>query len=81
MDAQLPVYLDYAATAPLCEEAARAMEPFQVPGPENLAVNANANGLYGLGRAAFDLLEDARRRVARALGARRPDEIVWASSF
>ena len=79
MDAQLPVYLDYAATAPLCEEAARAMEPFQVPGPENLAVNANANGLYGLGRAAFDLLEDARRRVARALGARRPDEIVFTS--
>ena len=79
MDAQLPVYLDYAATAPLCEEAARAMEPFQVPGPANLAVNANANALYGLGRAAFDELEGARRRVAAALGARRPDEIVFTS--
>ncbi len=74
-----PVYLDYAATAPLCEEAAAAMAPFQVPGPANLAVNANANALYGLGRGAFDLLEDARRRVARALGARRPDEIVFTS--
>ncbi len=73
------VYLDYAATAPLCEEAALAMAPFQVPGPANLAVNANANALYGLGRAAFDLMENARRRVARALGARRPDEIVFTS--
>ncbi|WP_302962811.1 cysteine desulfurase family protein [uncultured Adlercreutzia sp.] len=73
------VYLDYAATAPLSAEAALAMEPFQVPGPANLAVNANANALYGLGRAAFDLLEDARRRVSRALGTRRPDEIIFTS--
>ncbi len=84
-EAQLPepvlsfVYLDYAATAPLCGEAAAAMEPFQVPGPESLACNANANALYGLGRAAFDALEGARRRVARSLGARRPDEIVFTS--
>lgn len=74
-DATLPepaadfTYLDYAATAPLCAEAASAMAPFQVPGPANLAVNANANALYGVGRAAFDLLESARRRAARALGA------------
>ncbi|MEC4272518.1 cysteine desulfurase family protein [Adlercreutzia sp. R25] len=73
------IYLDYAATAPLCEEAALAMEPFQVPGPESLACNANANALYGLGRAAFDFMEGARRRVARALGARRPDEIIFTS--
>ncbi len=73
------IYLDYAATAPLCEEAALAMEPFQVPGPMNLAVNANANALYRLGRGAFDLMENARRRVARALGARRPDEIIFTS--
>ena len=84
-DATLPepaadfIYLDYAATAPLCAEAASAMAPFQVPGPANLAVNANANALYGVGRAAFDLLESARRRAARALGARRPDEIVFTS--
>ena len=74
-DAVLPepaadfIYLDYAATAPLCAEAAGAMAPFQVPGPANLAVNANANALYGVGRAAFDLLESARR----------PDEIVFTS--
>lgn len=73
------VYLDYAATAPLGEEATLAMEPFQVAGPMNLACNANANSLYGVGRAAFDFLEAARRRVARALGARRPDEIIFTS--
>lgn len=84
-DARLPelapsfVYLDYAATAPLAPEAALAMEPFGVPGPANLAVNANANSLYGAGRHAFDLMEGARRQVAAALGARRPDEIVFTS--
>ena len=76
---EFPVYLDYAATAPLGEEAARAMEPFWMPGPANLPAGANANALYGAGRAAFDELEGARRRVARALGARRPDEIVFTS--
>ncbi len=32
VDANDFVYLDYAATAPLCAEAADAMAPFQVPG-------------------------------------------------
>lgn len=71
------VYLDYAATAPLCEEAAQAMAPYQVPGRANLAVGGNANSLHAPGRAAFAALEDARKSVARDLGARRPDEIVF----
>lgn len=74
-----PVYLDWAATAPLCKEAARAMEPFQVPGPANLAVGANPNSLHSPGRAAFAALEEARRQVARAVGAQRPSEIVFTS--
>lgn len=73
------VYLDYAATAPLCEEAAEAMAPYQVPGRANLAVGGNANSLHGPGRAAFAALEEARRSIARDLGARRPDEIVFTS--
>ena len=63
------VYLDYAATAPLCEEAAEAMAPYQVPGRANLAVGGNANSLHGPGRAAFAALEEARRSIARDLGA------------
>ena len=71
------VYLDYAATAPLCEEAAEAMAPYFVPGRANLAAGGNANSLHAPGRAAFAALEDARKSIARDLGARRPDEIVF----
>lgn len=78
-DAETYVYLDYAATAPLCEEAAAAMAPYQVPGRANLAAGGNANSLHAPGRAAFAALEDARRSLARDLGARRPDEIVLTS--
>ena len=73
------VYLDYAATAPLCEEAAQAMAPYMVPGRANIAFGGNANSLHVPGRAAFSALEDARRAIARALGATRPDEVVLTS--
>lgn len=70
------VYLDYAATAPLCEEAASAMAPYFEPGRANLALGANANSLHSPGRAAFAAMEQARRSLARDLGARRPDEVI-----
>ncbi|MDO4291297.1 MAG: cysteine desulfurase family protein [Eggerthellaceae bacterium] len=73
------VYLDYAATAPLCEEAARAMEPYQVPGRANLVCGGNANSLHAPGRAAFEAMERARKQVACALGAARPDEVTFTS--
>lgn len=73
------VYLDYAATAPLIEEAAQAMAPYMQPGRANIAYGGNANSLHVLGRAAFAALEDARRRIARALGAQRPDELILTS--
>lgn len=73
------VYLDWAATAPLCEEAANAMAPFLIPGKGNIAVGGNPNSLHSPGRAAFSALESARSRIARALRARRPDEIVFTS--
>ena len=73
------VYLDWAATAPLCEEAATAMEPYQVPGAVNLLVGANANSLHAPGRAAFEALELARRSIAQDLRASRPNEIVFTS--
>ena len=73
------VYLDWAATAPLCEEAARAMEPYMVPGLNNFPAGSNANSLHSGGRAAFDALEKARYSLMRDLGAKRPDEIVFTS--
>ena len=73
------VYLDYAATAPLIEEAAQSMAPYMQPGRANIAYGGNANSLHVPGRAAFAALEDARRRIARALGAQRPDELILTS--
>lgn len=73
------VYLDWAATAPLCAEAARAMEPFMEVGPDGLFVGGNANSLHKSGRATFGALEEARASVMRDLGAKRPDEIVFTS--
>ncbi len=73
------IYLDYAATAPLCEEAVRAMSPYRVPGKANIAAGANANSLHSAGRAAFEAMEDARRSISHLLGATRPDEIVFTS--
>lgn len=73
------VYLDYAATAPLIEEAVQAMAPYMQPGRANIAYGGNANSLHVPGRAAFAALEDARRRIARALGAQRPDELILTS--
>lgn len=73
------VYLDWAATTPLCAEAAEAMAPYMAPGPRNICVNGNANSLHSVGRAAFAAMEDARARIARALHAARPAEIVFTS--
>ena len=78
-DPEAYVYLDWAATAPLCEEAARAMEPFLAPGRANVALGANANSLHSPGRAAFSALEEARRTFARCVGARRANEVLLTS--
>ena len=73
------VYLDWAATAPLCEEAAAAMAPYLAPGAANIAVGMNANSLHAPGRAAFEAMELARREIAADLGCSRPNEIVFTS--
>ncbi|WP_165251721.1 cysteine desulfurase family protein [Adlercreutzia sp. ZJ304] len=72
------IYLDYAATSPLCEEALSAMQPYLRSGMGGMPLNANANTLYTAGRVAYRALEDARRQIAKDLGA-RPDEIIFTS--
>jgi cysteine desulfurase len=66
------IYLDYAATTPLAPEVCAAM----------LAVwkndGFNASSLHAEGRRARAILDDARERVAAALGATRK-EIVFTS--
>ena len=73
------VYLDWAATTPLGEEAVQAMQPFLAPGTANIALGGNANSLHAPGRAAFEAMEQARRQIAACLGASRPSEIIFTS--
>jgi len=66
------VYLDNAATTPLCAEARAAMEPY-------LAERfGNASEPHGFGRAARTALEQARARVGELLGA-EPRQVVFTS--
>ena len=75
------VYLDYAATSPLCEEARFAVRPFfHEFGSASVCMRGNANSLYTPGRDANTQLERARKTVAQSLNANRPDEIVFTSS-
>ncbi len=64
------IYLDHAATTPMRSEVREAMEPFLT---ERFG---NPNSVHARGREARIALEEARERVASALGA-RPDEIVF----
>ncbi len=62
-------YLDYAATTPMYPEAIAAMEPFLSD------TFGNPSGAHAGARAAKTALEDARERIAAALGA-EPAEVV-----
>ncbi|MAY96623.1 cysteine desulfurase family protein [uncultured Nocardioides sp.] len=66
-----PVYLDHAATTPMVPEALEAMV-------EQLGRAANPSSLHASGRAARRAVEEARERVAAALGC-RPGEVVFTS--
>ena len=75
------VYLDYAATAPLCEEARFAIRPyFHTYGTDSVCMRGNANSLYTPGRDAAIQLEKGRKTIATSLNSGRPDEIVFTSS-
>jgi len=63
------VYLDYAATTPMYPEAMAAMLPFQKD------AFGNPSGAHAAARTAKTALEEARERVAEALGA-APAEVV-----
>jgi cysteine desulfurase len=67
----LDLYLDAAAATPVLPAARDAMDAA-------LDAFGDPLSIHEPGRAARDLLEDARTSVARALGA-QPDEIVFTS--
>ena len=66
------IYLDHAATSPLCPEALEAMRPFL---NENFY---NPSSLYTPARAARNAVKEARETIASCIGA-APEEIVFTS--
>jgi cysteine desulfurase len=68
-----PVYLDHAATTPVRAEVLEAMLPFLGP-----AAFGNPSSAHRFGRTARAGLEEARRKVAAALGA-EPNQVVFTS--
>jgi cysteine desulfurase len=63
------VYLDHAATAPLCARAEAALR-------RGLRLVGNPSSRHGAGLAAHEALVGARDEVARLLGC-APDEVVF----
>jgi len=66
-------YLDHCATTPLAPAALAAMRPYLE------GCLGNASSPHAWGRAARAALEGARAAVARALGARDPQTVVFVS--
>jgi cysteine desulfurase len=67
-----PVYLDHNATTPVAPAVLEAMLPYftQQPG--------NASSRHEFGRAARRAIDEARQRVAHAVGA-HPTEVIFTS--
>ena len=69
---QRSVYLDYNATTPLDPAVREAMLPFLGE------IWGNPSSIHHIGRKARALLDDARERTAKFLGA-KPSEIIFSS--
>jgi cysteine desulfurase len=65
------IYLDHAATMPLCEAAKKAII-------EHLDDFGNPSSSHELGRKSRVLIEDARERIAKCINA-EPEEIYFTS--
>lgn len=65
------IYLDHAATAPICEAAKKAII-------EHLDDYGNPSSSYELGHKSLMLIEDARERIAKCINA-EPNEIYFTS--
>ncbi len=68
-------YFDHAASSPQNDACRSALAAYDA----QPWAGANPNSLHTPGRRAFEALEGARADLARALGARRPSEVVFTS--
>ncbi|MGI6097193.1 MAG: cysteine desulfurase NifS [Dethiobacteria bacterium] len=66
------IYMDHGATTPLREEVLETMLPYL---KENFG---NPSSVYSIAREARKAVEDAREKVAKAIGA-DPQEIIFTS--
>ena len=66
------IYLDYAATTPVSPEVLEEMKPYFTE------CFGNPSSIHGTGREAHKALDQARRRIAAAIGA-KPGEIFFTS--
>src|SRR6476660_8905167 len=66
------IYLDHAATSPLCDEARAAMEPYLTDR------FGNASEPHAAGRAAREGLQTARATIASLLGC-APAQVIFTS--
>ena len=70
------VYLDFAASAPMRDEALEAERAYEA----SAYAGANPNSLHSAGREAARALDGARRDLAKLLGGGfRPSDIVFTS--
>lgn len=65
------VYADNAATTPMSESVYHAMQPYLTE------FYGNPSSLYRIGRDARRAITEARMKVARAIGAKEPSEIIF----
>lgn len=70
---QKRIYLDYAATTPQSPEVLEVMKPYF---EEEFG---NPSAIYEHGRKAKLVVDRARKKVARLIGARKSQEIVFTS--
>jgi cysteine desulfurase len=74
MAPDLPIYLDHHATTPTDPRVVEAMQPYW-----NERFGNASSATHRFGWTAEAALEDARERVAAAIGASAPAEIVFTS--
>jgi cysteine desulfurase len=73
MSKPAPVYLDHAATTPVRPEVLEAMLPYLRP-----EVFGNPSSAHRFGRSARAGVEEAKRKVAAAVGA-EPNQVIFTS--
>ncbi|MCR4708044.1 MAG: aminotransferase class V-fold PLP-dependent enzyme, partial [Clostridiales bacterium] len=66
------IYMDWAASSPLCRDALEAMMPYLT------GTWGNASSIHSFGREARRAIEEAREEIASFIGA-FPDEICFTS--